>query len=112
MKKQAAKSKTVRAKKSDETKLHPFFDRLFSGEKISSQYIPPTEFTEARHWVALNLEELFGSRCLTECVASDIHCVYAAIRHNPELKQEAAAMLAFFEAQQILQRFVDATIKS
>ena len=89
----------------DRVNVHPFMAALFSGERVSGKYSPPEKLTNGQFWVASQLGEIMEARHFTECDAVDIFSLFEAIKHNPELKQEAAAMLAFYESQQILQAF-------
>lgn len=85
---------------SPEVKLHPFFEMLFS-----EKYTPPAKLENAHVFVAMRLDEIFEGKTTAEDVACQVFGLYEAIKHHPDLQQEAAAMLAYYRSQDILQRF-------
>lgn len=92
----------------DRVKVHPFMAALFSGE-LSAAYVPPENMSNAQVTVAYYLEDFFEAKNEADDLGCHVRGLYDAVRHNPELKQEVAAMKAFYESLDILQRFIFST---
>jgi hypothetical protein len=80
--------------------IYPYCESLFS------KYEAPKSFSEAQVFVGFQLQKIMEEKTDAEDCAVQIMGLYEAVRHNPELKIEAAAMKAFYDAQNVLQKFV------